>query len=142
MSLSLATRGVICPGSPGLSIATKGVICISGVVAPSPVIPDIYKQMLCEELGPDGIFTEPAIYDPTGTAIELNGIFDENNFRNNRGPGRVEQKKDGPRFIVCEIDFDIDIYEDMKIYLSHRDKTFTIHEIDYDEQGAQVLWLL
>ena len=102
---------------------------------------DIYNSTLEEQLGPDGVFTETAIYDPDGDSVELSGVFDETSFSEDKGGGNVEQKKQGPHFVVAEIDFSFDLYSDKKIYFPYRDKTFTIQEIKEDANGAQVIWL-
>ena len=72
--------------------------------------------------------------------VPLSGVFDENNFRGNKDVAGVQQKKDGARFIVSEITA-FDLYENVQLYLSYRDKMYTIQEVERDEQGAQVLWL-
>lgn len=102
---------------------------------------DIYKLHLTEQLGENGVFTEPAIFDPSGADVTLSGVFDENNFRGNKDVAGVQQKKDGARFIVSEITT-FDLYENVQLYLSYRDKMYTIQEVERDEQGAQVLWLV
>ena len=103
---------------------------------------DIYKLHLTEQLGENGVFTEPAIFDPSGADVTLSGVFDENNFRGNKDVAgvHVQQKKDGARFIVSEITA-FDLYENVQLYLPYRDKMYTIQEVERDEQGAQVLWL-
>ena len=105
---------------------------------------DIYKLHLTEQLGEDGVFTEPAIFDPSGADVTLSGVFDENNFnylKGNKDAAGVQQKKDGARFIVSEITT-FDLYDNVQLYLSYRDKMYTIQEVERDEQGAQVLWLV
>lgn len=102
---------------------------------------DIYKLHLTEQLGENGVFTETAIFDPSGADVTLSGVFDENNFRGNKDVAGVQQKKDGARFIVSEITA-FDLYENVQLYLSYRDKMYTIQEVERDEQGAQVLWLV
>ena len=102
---------------------------------------DIYKLHLTEQLGENGVFTETAIFDPSGADVTLSGVFDENNFRGNKDVAGVQQKKDGARFIVSEITT-FDLYENVQLYLSYRDKMYTIQEVERDEQGAQVLWLV
>ena len=102
---------------------------------------DIYKLHLTEQLGENGVFTETAIFDPSGVDVPLSGVFDENNFRGNKDVAGVQQKKDGARFIVSEITA-FDLYENVQLYLSYRDKMYTIQEVERDEQGAQVLWLV
>ncbi len=101
---------------------------------------DIYKLHLTEQLGENGVFTETAIFDPSGADVTLSGVFDENNFRGNKDVAGVQQKKDGARFIVSEITT-FDLYENVQLYLSYRDKMYTIQEVERDEQGVQVLWL-
>ena len=54
---------------------------------------DIYKLHLTEQLGENGVFTEPAIFDPSGANVTLSGVFDENNFRGNKDAAGVQQKK-------------------------------------------------
>mgnify|MGYP001024832004 FL=1 len=102
---------------------------------------DIYKLHLTEQLGENGVFTETAIFDPSGADVTLSGVFDENNFRGNKNTTGVQQKKDGARFVVSEI-ITFDLYENVQLYLSYRDKMYTIQEVERDEQGAQVLWLV
>jgi len=102
---------------------------------------DIYQGHLDSQLGSGGVFTEPAVFDPSGAAVTIYGIFDKNKIRTNKGSGNVQQKKSGPRFIVSDIDFTIDIYENKTLYLSYRDETYIIDEIDRDDAGAQVIWL-
>lgn len=102
---------------------------------------DIYKLHLTEQLGENGVFTETAIFDPSGADVTLSGVFDENNFRGNKDVAGVQQKKDGARFIVSEITA-FDLYENVQLYLPYRDKMYTIQEVERDEQGAQVLWLV
>ena len=102
---------------------------------------DIYKLHLTEQLGENGVFTETAIFDPSGADVTLSGVFDENNFRGNKDVAGVQQKKDGARFIVSEITT-FDLYNNVQLYLSYRDKMYTIQEVERDEQGAQVLWLV
>jgi len=102
---------------------------------------DIYKLHLTEQLGEDRVFTEPAIFDPSGADVTLSGVFDENNFRGNKDAAGVQMKKDGARFIVSEITT-FDLYDNVQLYLSYRDKMYTIQEVERDEQGAQVLWLV
>ena len=102
---------------------------------------DIYKLHLTEELGENSPVTEPAIFDPSGVDVTLSGVFDENNFRGNKDVAGVQQKKDGARFIVSEITT-FDLYNNVQLYLSYRDKMYTIQEVERDEQGAQVLWLV
>lgn len=101
---------------------------------------DIYKLHLTEQLGEDGVFTEPAIFDPSGAGVTLSGVFDENNFRGNKDVAGVQMKKDGARFIVSEITA-FDLYNNVQLYLTYRNKMYTIQEVERDEQGAQVLWL-
>ena len=102
---------------------------------------DIYKLHLTEQLGEDGVFTETAIFDPSGVDVPLSGVFDENNFRGNKDVAGVQQKKDGARFIVSEITA-FDLYNNVQLYLTYRNKMYTIQEVERDEQGAQVLWLV
>ena len=102
---------------------------------------DIYKLHLTEQLGENGVFTETAIFDPSGADVTLSGVFDENNFRGNKNTTNIQQKKDGARFVVSEI-ITFDLYENVQLYLSYRDKMYTIQEVERDEQGAQVLWLV
>lgn len=102
---------------------------------------DIYKLHLSEELGENSPVTEPAIFDPSGADVTLSGVFDENNFRGDKDAAGVQQKKDGARFIVSEITT-FGLYENVQLYLSYRDKMYTIQEVERDEQGAQVLWLV
>ena len=77
---------------------------------------DIYKLHLTEQLGENGVFTETAIFDPSGADVTLSGVFDENNFRGNKDVAGVQQKKDGVRFIVSEITT-FDLYENVQLYL-------------------------
>lgn len=103
---------------------------------------DIYDLTLAEQLGQNGVFTTSAVYDPDGSAVTLYGIYENNTFRADEGGGNVEVKKSGPRFIVSEIDDDIDLYEDIELYIARASRTFVIQYIDRDYQGAQVLWLV
>ena len=102
---------------------------------------DIYKLHLTEQLGENGVFTETAIFDPSGADVTLSGVFDVNIFCGNQDAAGVQQKKDGARFIVSEITA-FDLYENVQLYLPYRDKMYTIQEVERDEQGAQVLWLV
>ena len=106
---------------------------------------DIYKLHLTEQLGENGVFTETAIFDPSGADVTLSGVFDENNFRGNKDAAGVhagvQMKKDGARFIVSEITT-FDLYDNVQLYLTYRDKMYTIQEVERDEQGVQVLWLV
>lgn len=102
---------------------------------------DIYKLHLNEELGENGVFAEPAIFDPSGiNELELSGVFDENNFRGNVDTAGIQKKKDGARFIVSTMTT-FDLYNNVQLYLSYRNLTYTIQEVERDAQGAQVLWL-
>ena len=103
---------------------------------------DTFKTVLDNQLGVSGVFTESAIFDPSGAAVTIYGIFEENSFRGDKGGGNVQQKKDGPRFVVSEIGFTFDVYDDVSLYLPYRDKTFKIQQIDADAQGVQVIWLV
>ena len=103
---------------------------------------DIYKDTLIEQLGEDSPVTEPGIIDPDGEALEVFGVFDDNVFKGAKGGGNITPKKSGPRFIVAELPEGIDIYSDVNIYFSYRDKTYKIQYIEPDKQGAQVIWLV
>ena len=102
---------------------------------------DIYDAQLSEQLGSDGVFTENAVYDPTGSALPLAGVFDDNTKKDNKDGANVYQKNEFKRFIVSEI-LDFDIYLKKQITLTKRAKTYTIDYIDKDLQGVQVLWLV
>ena len=102
---------------------------------------DIFEEHLTAQLGEDGIFTENAVYDPTGTALNISGVFDDANTRENKDGANVFQKNEYKRFIVSDI-LDFNIYSDTKIFLTKRNITYKIDYIEKDLQGVQVLWLV
>ena len=102
---------------------------------------DIYKTTLEEQLSSSGVFTEPATFIYDDEEIEITGIFDDSKIRNNKDSANVFQKKSGPRFVVSDFNYDIDVYDDVILTLTYRDISYTIDEIDRDTQGAAVLWL-
>lgn len=102
---------------------------------------DIYAAHKNEQLGANGVFTESATIDPTGTPVAIYGVYDENTYRGKEGLGHVQPKKDGPRFVVSTFDLALDVYQNKTIKFPYRSKTFIIFEVEKDEQGAQVLWL-
>lgn len=98
-----------------------------------------YNEQLEYILSEEGQFTETGVYDPSGIAEDITGIFDDHTFRGDKDQGNAKSKLNRARFIVFEIvDFDIEL----NIEITIRSETYTIHYIDKDKQGAQVLWLL
>jgi len=102
---------------------------------------DIYKTTLEAQLSSSGVFTEPAEITIDDETIVIYGIFDDTKIRSQGGGGHVQQKKSGPRFIVSEFNYHIDVYDDFEIILTDREMTFIIDEIERDAQGAAVIWL-
>jgi len=101
----------------------------------------IYSDQLKYNLSEYGNFTEPAVYDPDGSAQPLTGIYDSITFRNTgKDSGGNVNKGAQCIFMVFEI-LDFDIYLKKQITLTDRSKTYTINYIEKDETGAQVLWL-
>jgi len=104
---------------------------------------DYFNDSLKEQLGGNGVFTETAVFDPSGDEeIEITGVFDKNVFKNAKGNGHVDGLQTGPRFVVSEINFVFDVYADKELYLPYRNETYKIQLIEPDENGAQVLWLV
>jgi len=101
---------------------------------------EIYNTHLSEQLGEDGVFTEPAVFDPSGSALDVYGIFDDSPIRENKDGGNVYSKTQKVRFIISDIDA-FDLYEDKEIYLTDREQTYTVQSITKDKTGAQILWL-
>jgi hypothetical protein len=101
---------------------------------------DIMQSHLEAQLGETGIFTEEAIFDPSGLSETIYGIFDDATYRENKDSANVFQKITGPRFVVAN-DLSINVYENKELHLVKRDRTYTIDYIDTDEQGMQVIWL-
>ena len=101
---------------------------------------DIYDSHLTEQLGENGVFTEPAVFDPSGSALDVYGVYDNSPIRENKDGGNVYQKTKKPRFIISDM-IDFDQYEDKEITLTYREETKKIQSITQDENGAQVLWL-
>ena len=101
---------------------------------------NIHAAHLTAQLGEDGVFTECAVYDPTGAAVDIYGIFDDNTYRGNKDSANVYQEITGPRFVVSSI-LDFEIYDDQTLHLASNDTTYIIDYVDTDEKGAQVIWL-
>lgn len=98
-----------------------------------------YNEQLEYNLSEEGQFTETGVYDPSGIAEDITGIFDDHTFRGEKDPGNSKSKLNGARFVVYEIvDFDIEL----NIEFTIRGETYEIDYVEKDKQGAQVLWLL
>lgn len=103
---------------------------------------DIYDSHLSEQLGSGGVFTERAVYDPSGLdEAELYGIFEKTSSRSNDDGGHVSQKTSSIRFILKQM-MVFDIYAEKEVYFPYREATYTIDYVDVDENGADVLWLV
>jgi len=102
---------------------------------------NIHSAQLAYQLGENGVFTERAVYDPDGLALDVYGIFDDNTYRENRDAANVMQVVTGPRFVVSSIT-DFDIYDNKILYIVSKDRNYTIDYIDTDEKGALVIWLI
>ena len=101
----------------------------------------IFNTHLAEQLGENGVFTESGVYDPDGDAVDLTGVFDDHTFKGSaKDGGNNNQQKEGARFIVASMT-DFDLYDNKQLFLSYRNKTYTIEYVERDESGAQVLWL-
>ncbi len=100
-----------------------------------------YNAHLSEQLGVNGVFTEPAVYDPDDEALTLYGIYDDTYLPTNKDSANVMQKNIGARFIVKEV-IAFDIYESKRLTLTNRSLTFTIDYVGKDIQGTTVLWLV
>jgi len=103
---------------------------------------DIYSSHLAEQLGEDGVFTESAIYDPSGDDENtLYGVFDDTTIRENKDSGNVTQFAEMVRFVLKSHP-SFDVYTDKQIYLPYRAETYTINYVDKDKNGADILWLI
>lgn len=101
---------------------------------------DIYKQALDFQLGEDSPITESAVYDPTGSAAVIYGVFEKNTYRGDKDGGNVVQKLTAARFIISDpLTFDIE--DNKQIYFPYRSATYTIQYQDTDKNGVQVLWV-
>lgn len=102
---------------------------------------NIYNLHRSAQLGADGVFTQPAYYDPDGENLRLDGIFDEHTFRAGKDKGNARQPLSGARFIISEA-LTFDVYDDKEIYFPYMDKRYKIQLQDVDEIGGKVLWLV
>jgi len=106
---------------------------------------NIYREHLNYQLGEDGAFTQLAIFDPSGLAIEIYGVFDDNTFRQGADTAGQRPKKEGARFILSFVPTELegfDVYANYNIYLEHENKQFKVEYMEKDSTGAQVLWLV
>jgi hypothetical protein len=102
---------------------------------------NIHSTQLAYQLGEEGVFTERAVYDPDGSALDVYGIFDDNTYRGDKDAANVFQHITGPRFVVSSITT-FDIYDNKILYIVSKDRNYTIDYIDTDEKGALVIWLI
>jgi hypothetical protein len=102
---------------------------------------DIYQEQLEYNMGENGQFTEEAIFDPADIAVSLYGIFDEFTYSSKSDSSGNIAKQSRGIFLVSKAP-EFDIYEKKQIYLTGRDKMYTIEYIEYDDNGVQKLWLV
>jgi len=102
----------------------------------------VYDEQLDFILGEDGNFTEKAVFDPNGQNLEIYGIYDDVSFMLNSPKDSAGNKtKNAKAIFVVKDAPTFSVYEEKKLYLVNRDKTFTVLYIENDVNGVQQLWL-
>lgn len=102
---------------------------------------NIQDAHLAAQLGENGVFTEQAIFDPTGVAVILYGWFDDTVLAENKDSGNVKQKNIKRRFVLSAVPA-FDVYDKKILTLVESGESYTIEYVDKDEHGPQVLWLV
>lgn len=101
----------------------------------------VYQEQLDYIMGENGNFTEQAIFDPSGVAQTLYGIFDNITFRSSDKDANSATRKNTIAVFVVASAPDFNIYDGAKLQLTDRAITLTIEYIDRDKTGVQRIWL-
>jgi hypothetical protein len=104
---------------------------------------NVYRDNLEYQMGENGNFTEPAVYDPSGIDESIIfGIFDDVSFQDSGSDVTGSKKKNTKAvFMVTYKPANFDIYDNKRLYFSDRGKSYLIEYMETDDEGIQKLWL-
>lgn len=102
---------------------------------------DVHQEQLEYIMGEDGTCTEAAIFDPSGIALAIYGIFDNVTFRSTDKDGNGSAKKNTTAVFTVASAPDFNVYDRVKLHLTERGTTMTVEYIDRDKTGVQRIWL-